>query len=433
MVSIIPFFQRHRRKFVVLFGTVAASYWTFSYLKSRLIELQAKLAYDTNNRENLRRRFEQNQQDASFTVEALLQTLSDPIMKSFDVEKLTEDLKSKRGAVAVKNGSYSEDSPLDAETMSTTSSFSNFTAELEGTTNKKNRSKRELWNDLKLTSITRIITLIHSLSLLIFFTRLQINLIGRQSYIHSVRLMAESDESSEKSPSDPTGGEVIGVNAEINRRYLTYSWWLLNKGWNAIAETVWTTTESVFSGITPRSELSFEELTKLLYEVSYEVDKKHEHYLNDLLPSETAEDELLVTQNFPEVNPKVADFKYQIDAGLEGLLDETRDLIESPNAKRVLALLRQEALKVLLGNMQMNYYHQMLESTVSTDGQVLVEEIDQTHKKVKLASILAGLAHQSYELSSIDENNQYLLAINNNPELTAFSAVIYSSYGPVLR
>merc|ERR1712000_198027 len=51
--------------------------------------------------------------------------------------------------------------------------------------------RKQLWNEVKITSVTRAFTLIYSLSLLIILTRIQLNLLGRLNYLSSVISLAQ--------------------------------------------------------------------------------------------------------------------------------------------------------------------------------------------------------------------------------------------------
>lgn len=59
----------------------------------------------TNNVTSLRRRFEQNQEDATYTIMALLPTLSSDIIDTFPVEALTQELQAKRTEKAILRSS----------------------------------------------------------------------------------------------------------------------------------------------------------------------------------------------------------------------------------------------------------------------------------------------------------------------------------------
>lgn len=67
-----------------------------NYAISKLSEMQRRMVEERRDRENLRRRFAQNQDDCTFTVLALLPTLGDQLFSHMDVEGLTAKLQRGR-------------------------------------------------------------------------------------------------------------------------------------------------------------------------------------------------------------------------------------------------------------------------------------------------------------------------------------------------
>lgn len=168
MISAISgFLNRHKRKFLVTAGIVASGYFAVDYLKTKFFELQDTLASDRAAKENLRRRFEQNQQDASFTIMALLPGLAADILEKYPVEKITKELQAKRGErISVR-------SPLSDTGVSDISNLTGLTEansdlnntqeitestisirETEASTLQVNikpkKTKSQLWQDLKI-------------------------------------------------------------------------------------------------------------------------------------------------------------------------------------------------------------------------------------------------------------------------------------------
>jgi peroxin-3 len=133
------------------------------------------------------------------------------------------------------------------------------------------KSKAQLWNELKISSITRAFTLLYTLALLTLLTRIQLNLLGRRNYLSSVVSMAahSSDEStiSLENHDDDNLEQTFGNDFETNRQYLTFSWWLLHKGWRDIMGKVEKSVKEVFGPLSPREEITLEKLSHLTLEV----------------------------------------------------------------------------------------------------------------------------------------------------------------------
>lgn len=121
------------------------------------------------------------------------------------------------------------------------------------------------------TAITRSIVLIYTLSLLTIFTRIQLNLLGRRSYLSSVLALA-SPEGSSIRLEDHDGSQAFGNDFETNRRYLTFSWWLLHRGWKDLMENVRVAVEEVFGPLNPREDITLNKLSELMLDVRKRVE-----------------------------------------------------------------------------------------------------------------------------------------------------------------
>lgn len=116
-------------------------------------------------------------------------------------------------------------------------------------------SKAELWNQIKILSFTRAVTSVYTVCLLVLQTNVQLNLLGRYKYVGSV--VAQVQNSRLDGPIRLVGGDDSGNNESENgdhsngsnmvpsamddvteRAYLTFSWWLLYKGWRDVRDKV---------------------------------------------------------------------------------------------------------------------------------------------------------------------------------------------------
>jgi len=94
----------------------------------------------------------------------------------------------------------------------------------------------------------RTLTLIYSLSALVLLSRIQFNLLGRQAYVASILALAPESTSG----SDPAVQQIrlreekeIG-DLELQRSFLSLSWWLVHRGWKTIMSRVYNAMEEVF-------------------------------------------------------------------------------------------------------------------------------------------------------------------------------------------
>jgi hypothetical protein len=184
--------------------------------------------------------------------------------------------------------------------------------------------------------------LLYTLSLLTLLTRVQLNLLGRKNYLSSVLKSAErADDPTIFLEGEGEGGE--GVDVETNRQYLSFCWWLLHRGWSPLADKVEAATKQVFSSVNPRDTLSLGHFRSLVMEVRKIVECPpvsaaeaeqgnlvgEINWLEFLLPPREQEG-MVLRESLGEEAPR------EVSKELRRLMDETSDLLESPNAKTVL-------------------------------------------------------------------------------------------------
>ncbi|KAK2744965.1 peroxin [Myotisia sp. PD_48] len=446
--------RRHRNGIAIGAGVVGVGYFAGQYVLGKISEARERMGSERVARDNLRRRFEQNQTDCTFTVLALLPTAADNILAALPVEELTNELQQKRAERLAKLESniseISSEPPSaideDGRSMSSFRSHSH-AGQAEGEDRPRKKSRTQLWNELKVNSLTRSFTLLYTLSLLTLLTRIQLNLLGRKSYLSSVvSLAAPPSDSAMISMEDHDDGpdNAFGNDFETNRRYLTFSWWLLHRGWKDLMEKVEEAVVEVFGSLNPRETIRQEELSELTLEVRKRVEgatteeRRIKRWLPYLLPPRNQEDYVLresgvLSSN--EVSPQTA-------ANLRRLLDETSDLVDSPQFTHILSLLNNEAFSYLIDN-KCNVeafkntppHAQTIQSPTSNPAQgfsssATIIPISETPlNKVKLATILAVITRQAHIIGHGSTSpNEYLSAMEEGvSELEAFAAVVYSS------
>jgi len=237
---------------------------------------------------SINRRFQQNQEDCTYTVLALLPTATENIVKEFPVESLTQELQQKKAARIAKSAAASTTdagsdagTPIapailpsvvkedDAQSLQSFASetFSAAPGREEGSPvvaieKMPRKTKLQLWDEIKIScahplsfmeamlmgiALARSFTLLYTLSLLTLLTRVQLNLLGRKNYLFSVLSLAERNDNNptirlESHDEEPAGG----LDIETNRQYLTFSWWLLHRGWRLLSARVEAATKQVF-------------------------------------------------------------------------------------------------------------------------------------------------------------------------------------------
>lgn len=252
----------------------------------------------------------------------------------------------------------------------------------------------------------------------------------------------------------------------INRMYLTFSWWLLNKGWQSLSHQIEAAVLKVFDTINPRADLSLAELSELIGQVQYLIDypdatsTTSQDFLTTLLPP--PELETYVVSQTVNSGSGTADGDDGMPAVLEGplreLLDETADFIESPNASEVIKRLVHTGLAVTVNKISTMYPQSdpgaglitsPPPSTTNLTSPTSGEDAPGSNSpipsptgsssaaaknlfmpRVKLASLLANLTRQAAQMGQGTpfEPNEYVLAMTQVGDLDAFSAVVYSNF-----
>ncbi|KAL8971835.1 MAG: hypothetical protein Q9183_000862 [Haloplaca sp. 2 TL-2023] len=475
--------RRNQTNFAVGAGVLGAGYIAGQYVLSKVAETRQRMSEDRVAKENLRRRFQQNQEDCTITVLALLPTATENVLQALPVEHITQDLQQKKAerlgrsaatlegtslnpssgpsSVADEDGkslaSLQSEGYIHASQMTASGSSSD-----NPNTQRPPRSKAQLWNDLKISSITRAFTLLYTLSLLTLFTRIQLNLLGRRNYLSSVVRMASH------SPQDPTISlqnldddneqHNYGNDFETNRRFLTFSWWLLHRGWRDIMEKVEVAVKSVFGPINPREDIPLEKLSALILEVRRQVEgaspeeRRSHKWLPYLLPPEDQEETVLresgmlsnktppssqsASMPSPPASPPTAPTTTTTTTTttvtsnpLRRLLDETADLIDSPTFTQILTLTLDATFSHLTDTqIRTEAYKLPSPSAPSSDIPRIQEvpDLDMGLAKAKLANILAVMTRQAHAIGS-GVPNVYAQCVEGVRELEAFAAVIYSS------
>ncbi|KAF1361923.1 Peroxin-3 [Lizonia empirigonia] len=450
--------KRSRRNFAIGAGVLGTAYLAGQYALGKFSEARQRMSEDRIAKENLRRRFEQNQEDCTFTVLAILPTATEKMLDAIPVEQVLEELQRQRAERLARSVGPSEiassaapsvvDTTEDggSESVQTESYVYASQVALEGEgsvagaepsgdrdkTKASKKTKAQLWNEMKISSITRAFTLLYTLSLLTLLTRIQLNLLGRRNYLASVVSLAApppADSSSRinlENNDDDNFEQAYGNDFETNRRYLSLSWWLLHRGCIDLIERVRVAVKDVFGLLNPREEITIEKLSELTLEVRKRVEGATEEerrtckWLTFLLPPTDQEDFVLhesgMSSSSQSTSPTTA-------SSLRRLIDETSDIIDSPAFTSVLTRLLDAAFSHLIDVKISQLSYKI--PPISADS-ARVTEIVGDGVKAKVANSLAVFCRQAHNIGA-GTNNEYLEKIEAVGELEAFAAVVYSS------
>ena len=270
-------------------------------------------------------------------------------------------------------------------------------------------------------------------------TRIQLNLLGRRSYLSSVVSLATGSAQATISleNNDDNPEQEYGTDFDVNRKYLTFSWWLLNRGWVDIMQRVEGAVREVFGQLSPRDSLTLESFSSLtsqvrrLVEGSSPKDHAGTAWLSVLLPPPNMEDFVLresgVLDEAVSSTPPAPDSPTST-ISLRRLLDETADLIESPPFSHVLTQLLDSSFSHLLDRKlaQAVFDVPTTPPASSASGGLLGPPLPPTSKAVLLPKILSVLTRQAHVIGN-GMPNEYLQEMEAVPDLEGFAAVVYSS------
>jgi peroxin-3 len=467
--------RQNRTPIAIGAGVVGAGYLVSQYVLSKINDARERMSSDRIAKENLRRRFEQNQEDCTFTVLALLPTATGNILEALNTEQITYEIQqikatsrnAVKGLTSDSNApppsiadttlteedgkssiSIQSESGIHASQIASPSPFAATPAsptsaaagegnseKADAGTAKPRKTKRQLWDDLTISAVTRAFTLIYSLALLTMLTRVQLNLLGRRSYLSSVVSLAAGSQAatiSLENNDDDNTDQVYGSDFDTNRKYLTFSWWLINRGWIDIMQRVEGAVRTVFGSLSPRDLISYQRMSELTMEVRKLVEgatpeeRRSANWLKYLLPPREAEDEVLRESGIANGDPSHESPAAQASrAALRRLLDETADLIESPSFCHVLTLLLDTGFSHLVDRKLAPEAFDLPLQGSPESAAIEVAGARQT-KVVLLPKILSVLTRQAHAIGN-GVPNEYLQEMESVRPLEAFAAVVYSS------
>ncbi|KAJ3174623.1 peroxin [Geranomyces variabilis] len=454
--SIQGFLARNRRKFYWLGGTAGSGYVLLKYAQWKWTEYNTKRDLEQTAKSNVKRRFEQNLQDCTFAVGSLLPTLGENLFEELNVELVTAQLQQTRQAVAAAKGEGgSEDQAAASATTPTTTPAAaqpppappaspptsvDKDPATKADAPKPKKGKIELWQELKILSFTRTISSVYLVTLLIVFTHLQLNLLGRFFYLDSVVAFSQVDHEQEIKG---TVGGAKGVSDETERKYLTFSWYVLNVGWRQCVKKVQTAVEDVVGSMSLKELITYNTVIDIITRVREKVENNPDGSAGVspstyLLPEEGHEDEVLRAGG-------CSNDAFVMDASLKELLNETRDFLESADFHKVVTSCFDEAFDLLLKQIRPTFFtdpdYKLPRSAVTevrdgaddaaaagvmTSGSSSPEPAPQG-KSLPLAGVIPAVSRLVHNVVN-GVPNIFLEVLSAQPDLKAFSVVMYTGW-----
>lgn len=284
------FLKRHKRKFIFAGAFVGGAYFLAKYAKSKIGELQEREASEYIAQARRQFHFESNQRTCNMTVLSILPTLREAITHHLDSESLTTLLKTKPA------------------------------------------NKLEIWEDLKIISFTRSIVAVYSTCMLVVLLRVQLNIIGGYLYL---------DNSVGKNGAAPL------APPDVQQQYLSSIQHLLGDGLSELITVVKRAVQDTIGGLSLKESLSLLDLEQQLGWIRAQVEGQT-HTAGTHTPPPLArfmmsdEESTLADQACGLTEQDVMTIK---------LLNETRDMLESPDFVTVLNTCLNRGFSRFLDNM----------------------------------------------------------------------------------
>ncbi|KAA1069895.1 peroxin [Puccinia graminis f. sp. tritici] len=451
--------QRSKRPMTIVASVFGGGYLAVSYLRSKLDEMQDSLTRTRACTENLRRRFEQNQDDCSFTVLALIPTLGKQVIQAMNVERLVEVLSQTKSRSttqigrspsnqekepsikstpppepeSIPNGDHSSEPHPSLENSITTSSSSEIINPLDPTPTERAPSaeppaskpttapfpqdlaellvrpdgtvlqkRSEIWREMMVVSFTRLFTCLYGVSLLTLQTHVQLGLLGRDAYLSSILSVEKRDESEEELRDDEQGWLVLARRTRI-----------------AVVDALASRNLKDFVAASDLLEI-FDLVRK---KVELEADGSQFNFAPILLPTNESDEIRTLEQG------GMSSAECQIDERLRKLLDETQDFIDCPDFRLVLSNVMTRILDLCLSNL---FRHAQLDPpqllpSLPRFSELQAEEACPPSSSTRFVDILPIISKESLEILNVIPN-EYIQTIGDTSELKEFSSVIYTTF-----
>ncbi|KAJ2804896.1 peroxin [Coemansia furcata] len=463
------FVRRHQRKLAITAGVVGGLYYSGRLLVNRVMEMQAVSAKERTSKENIRRRFDQNQRDCLFTIMSLLPELSEQVLREVDVERLITELRtihrpqqqsprlggnsgdpseggnawsaSKSPSVGVAEGSPGPGAETPSnDNTSTAGTPGQPTPREDGAQADRaadeppRRSKVEIWEEIKIQSFARTMIAVYAESLLTMLVHTQLNMVGRSTYLDSViGKFADPNDSH----ASLEGRYESRLSMADEQNFLMLSWWFLNRGWRQLMAQISEATNHCIRQLPLKERVTHRELAALFSGIHLRLRE------NGLVQS-------LTTVLLPLGDENVADYlaSNRLAANqvftpvFVRLLDQMRDVIESADFVYVFNSCIDRLTAQLLESLQESFPEPLpvpapraplpptVEGEAVPDLEGVVREFEEfsasPESRVVIVQLLPRIAREGHQILN-GVPNHYLENVSASREVQALSAAVYTA------
>ncbi|KAJ1818568.1 peroxin [Coemansia sp. RSA 2675] len=457
------FVRRHQRKLAITAGIVGGLYYSGRLLVNRVVEMQAVSAKERTSKENIRRRFDQNQRDCLFTIMSLLPELSEQVLREVDVERLITELRTvhrpmvpsprpggssgeaweggawsagKSPSMSVAAGSEEQgaESPGDGGTSAAGTPGRSMFGEDgdQGAEEPVRRSKVEIWEEIKIQSFARTMIAVYAESLLTMLVHTQLNMVGRSTYLDAVvnKLADPSD-----GHSSFEGRYESRLSMADEQNFLMLSWWFLNRGWRQLMAQISEATNHCIGQLPLKERVTHRELAALFNGIHLRLRE------NGLVQSLTA---VLLPLGDESVADYLGSNRLAADRVFTPvfvrLLDQMRDVIESADFVYVFNSCVDRLTTQLLESLQESFPEPLpvprapmlptVEGGAAPDLEGVVREFEEfsasPESRVVIVQLLPRIAREGHQILN-GVPNHYLENVSASREVQALSAAVYTA------
>lgn len=201
----------------------------------------------------------------------------------------------------------------------------------------KNRpsNKLEIWEDLKIISFTRSIVAVYSTCMLVVLLRVQLNIIGGYIYLDNATV--------------GRNGTTTLAPPDVQQQYLSSIQHLLGDGLTELVTVIKQAVQRILGSVSLKHSLSLLDLEQKLKEIRVLVEQHRSSWSEKGVPASS-----LCQYMMPDEESPLAAQAYGLsprDITTIKLLNETRDMLESPDFSTVLNTCLNRGFSRLLDNM----------------------------------------------------------------------------------
>lgn len=245
LTSVQNFYRRHRRKILIYAGVAGGAYAAGKYLRYKFDEWQHEQIDEAQNAARKNFHFENHQKNCTATFLSFLPNVRNVIMEKLNTEQLLDILKLKPA------------------------------------------NKLEIWDQMKVLSLTRLLCSVISNVILVIMLKVKMNVIGAYTFAtmqpDDTSSVTAEDENSMSKPVLPTADATANNNelSELQLRYLDHIRYFVEEKLPLLIDDCLDVVERCVSAISLKDKLSHDKLKAICKDVMSQLKAKHTSLKND--------------------------------------------------------------------------------------------------------------------------------------------------------